>query len=101
MEIRVPQRGDKAELMKTVAENARQSLTLHKSRRAGDLTTRSASLVELQEALELPDPLLRIECYDIRMCRARTWLRPWSSLRTACPRRTPTAPTALTGDAVA
>ena len=51
--------------MKTVAENARQSLTLHKSRRAGDLTTRSASLVELQEALELPDPLLRIECYDI------------------------------------
>lgn len=65
VEISVPQRGDKAELMKTVAENARQSLTLHKSRRAGDLTTRSASLVELQEALELPDPLLRIECYDI------------------------------------
>ena len=65
VEISVPQRGDKAELMKTVAENARQSLTLHKSRRAGDLTTRSASLVDLQEALELPDPLLRIECYDI------------------------------------
>ena len=65
VEISVPHRGDKAELMKTVAENARQSLTLHKSRRAGDLTTRSASLVELQEALELPDPLLRIECYDI------------------------------------
>ena len=65
VEISVPQRGDKAELMKTGAENARQSLTLHKSRRAGDLTTRSASLVELQEALELPDPLLRIECYDI------------------------------------
>ena len=65
VEITVPQRGDKAELMKTVTENARQALTLHKSRRAGDLTTRSASLVELQTALELPDPLLRIECYDI------------------------------------
>ena len=65
VEIAVPQRGDKAELMKTVTENARQALTLHKSRRAGDLTTRSASLVELQTALELPDPLLRIECYDI------------------------------------
>lgn len=65
VDITVPQRGDKAELMKTVAENARQALTLHKSRRTGDLTTRSASLVELQEALELPDPLLRIECYDI------------------------------------
>ena len=63
--IAVPQRGDKAELMKTVAENARHSLALHKSRRAGDITTRSASLVELQEALELPEPLMRIECYDI------------------------------------
>ena len=61
----VPHRGDKAELMKTVAENARHSLALHKSRRAGDITTRSASLVELQEALELPEPLMRIECYDI------------------------------------
>ena len=63
--IAVPQGGDKAELMKTVAENARHSLALHKSRRAGDITTRSASLVELQEALELPEPLMRIECYDI------------------------------------
>ena len=65
VEIAVPQRGDKAALMKTVAENAQHSLTLHKSRRAGDITTRSASLVELQEALELPEPLMRIECYDI------------------------------------
>ena len=51
VDIAVPQRGDKAALMKTVAENAQHSLTLHKSRRAGDITTRSASLVELQEAL--------------------------------------------------
>ena len=65
VEISVPQRGDKAELMKTVEENARQALTLHKSRRAGDITTRSESLVQLQAALELPDPLMRIECYDI------------------------------------
>lgn len=63
--IAVSQRGDKAALMQTVEENAKHALTLHKSRRAGDLTTRSASLVELQENLELPDPLMRIECYDI------------------------------------
>ena len=63
--IMVPQRGEKVELMETVEENAQQSLTLHKSRRAGDITTRSASLVELQEALELDQPLMRIECYDI------------------------------------
>lgn len=64
-EIVVSQRGEKHELMATVEDNAKQSLTLHKSRRAGDLTTRSASLVELQEALEISEPLLRIECYDI------------------------------------
>ncbi|MCP3424494.1 excinuclease ABC subunit UvrC [Rothia sp. AR01] len=63
--IAVPQRGERAQLLETVAENARQSLMLHKSRRAGDLTTRSASLQELQEALDLPDALMRIECYDI------------------------------------
>ena len=63
--IRVPKRGDKADLMETVAENARMALGLHKSRRTGDLTTRSAALRELQEALELDQPLLRIECYDI------------------------------------
>jgi excinuclease ABC subunit C len=63
--ISVPQRGERVQLMETVAENARQSLMLHKSRRAGDLTTRSASLQELQEALDLPDALMRIECYDI------------------------------------
>ncbi len=63
--ISVPQRGERVELMQTVAENAKQALVLHKTRRAGDLNTRSASLVELQEALGLPDPLMRIECYDV------------------------------------
>ncbi|OIH85836.1 excinuclease ABC subunit C [Arthrobacter sp. UCD-GKA] len=62
--LRVAMRGDKATLAETVRENAEQSLRLHKSRRAGDLTTRSASLQELQDALGLPAPLLRIECYD-------------------------------------
>jgi len=63
--IKVPQRGEKAALMDTVQANAHQAMALHKSRRAGDLTTRSLALQELQEALELPMPLLRIECYDI------------------------------------
>ncbi|MCY1158559.1 MAG: uvrC [Citricoccus sp.] len=63
--LRVPRRGDKRALMETVQENARMALRLHKTRRSGDLTTRSAALRELQEALELDEPLLRIECYDI------------------------------------
>ena len=65
VKISVPQRGDKKTLMETVTRNAEDSMRLHKSRRAGDLTTRSAALSELQEALDLPVPLLRIECYDI------------------------------------
>ncbi|WP_022872239.1 excinuclease ABC subunit UvrC [Nesterenkonia alba] len=63
--LRVPQRGDKAALLSTVQENAEQALQLHKARRAGDITTRSAALRELQEALGLSEPLLRIECFDI------------------------------------
>ena len=63
--IRVPQRGDKKALAETVHTNAEQALALHKARRAGDLTSRSKSLTELQEALELAEPPLRIECYDI------------------------------------
>ena len=65
VDIRVPQRGDKAALMSTVRENAEHALKLHKTRRAGDLTVRSQALQELQEALDLPVPLLRIECFDI------------------------------------
>ncbi|BCT76134.1 UvrABC system protein C [Sinomonas cyclohexanicum] len=64
-ELRVPQRGDKAALAATLHENAVLALRLHKSRRAGDITTRSLALQELQEALELPEPPLRIESFDI------------------------------------
>ena len=63
--LRVPQRGDKKTLAETVARNASQALTLHKLRRASDLTTRSKALAEIQEALGLDDAPLRIECYDV------------------------------------
>ncbi len=63
--LRVPRRGDKRTLMETVARNASQSLALHKTKRASDFTTRSRALEELQEALDLPEAPLRIECYDV------------------------------------
>ena len=62
--IRVPQRGEKRAVLETVAKNAEQALDLHKTRRASDLTTRSAALTEIQEALDLAEPPLRIECID-------------------------------------
>jgi len=63
--LRVPQRGDKKALLDTVARNAVETLVLHKTRRASDLTTRSKALNEIQEALGLDDAPLRIECYDV------------------------------------
>ncbi|HEY4535940.1 MAG TPA: excinuclease ABC subunit UvrC [Enteractinococcus sp.] len=65
VDLRVPQRGTKRQLMETVQENADGALRLHKSRRSGDITARSAALRELQEALDFDQPLLRIEAYDI------------------------------------
>ena len=65
VDVRVPQRGDKRDLLETVARNAAQSLVLHKTRRAGDLTSRSQALEELQEALGLAEAPLRIECVDV------------------------------------
>ena len=65
VDLRVPQRGTKSQLLDTVQDNADGALRLHKSRRSGDITARSAALRELQEALEFDQPLLRIEAYDI------------------------------------
>jgi excinuclease ABC subunit C len=65
VQLRVPQRGDKKALAETVARNAKEALALHKLRRASDLTTRSKALHEIQEALELDDAPLRVECYDV------------------------------------
>ena len=65
VDLRVPRRGDKRSLMETVARNASQSLARHKVTRAGDLTTRSQALQQIQEALGLEEAPLRIECFDI------------------------------------
>ncbi|KJK59048.1 excinuclease ABC subunit UvrC [Saccharothrix sp. ST-888] len=64
-DLRVPQRGDKKDLMATVQRNAQQALALHKTKRASDLTTRSRALQEITDALELDSVPLRIECFDI------------------------------------
>jgi len=65
VQLRVPVRGDKRALADTVRTNAEGALALHKVRRAGDLTSRSRALEDLQRELELPSSPLRIECIDI------------------------------------
>ena len=63
--IQIAQRGAKADLMKNAALNAQQALLLHKTRRTSDYVARSQALTDLQEALDLDEAPLRIECYDV------------------------------------
>src|SRR5262245_17023022 len=63
--LRVPQRGDKRALLETVTRNATEALALHKTKRASDLSTRSRAMQEIQDALGLDSPPLRIECFDV------------------------------------
>jgi excinuclease ABC subunit C len=63
--IRVPQRGDKRTLQETVTKNAKEELVRHRLKRAQDHNSRAKALNELQDALGLPEPPLRIECYDM------------------------------------
>jgi len=63
--IRVPQRGGKRELLQTATLNARDAFARHKLKRASDHNARARALLALQEALDLPEAPLRIECFDI------------------------------------
>ncbi|MDQ3640224.1 MAG: excinuclease ABC subunit UvrC, partial [Actinomycetota bacterium] len=63
--IRVPQRGDKRALQAMVTQNAKEEFVRHRLKRASDHNARARALNSLQEALDLPDPPLRIECYDM------------------------------------
>jgi excinuclease ABC subunit C len=63
--VRVPQRGDKRSLQQTVSANAAEEFARHRLRRSADHNARARALRALQEALDLPEAPLRIECYDM------------------------------------
>jgi excinuclease ABC subunit C len=63
--IKVPQRGEKVELLDTVERNAHYALIQFLSKRATDAAVSGKALIELEEILELPRTPLRIECFDI------------------------------------
>ena len=65
VEIRNPQRGEKLDLSQTVERNARYSLIQYLSKRANDAAVSGKALNQIQEALALDGPPLRIECFDI------------------------------------
>ena len=65
VQFRVPERGGKKELLRTVSLNAEEEFLRHRMKRASDHNSRSKALNELQLALDLPNAPLRIECFDM------------------------------------
>jgi len=63
--LRVPRRGGKRALQATVTQNAREEFVRHRLRRSADHNARARALTALQEALDLPEFPLRIECFDM------------------------------------
>ena len=63
--IKVPQRGEKVELLQTVSRNAHYALIQFLSKRATDAAVSGKALLEIEEQLGLKRTPLRIECYDI------------------------------------
>lgn len=65
VKLTVPQRGNKRELVQLAAQTAVEKLGILRSQWASDTVKQETALRELQEALGLPNPPNRIECYDI------------------------------------
>ena len=63
--IKVPQRGEKMELLQTVKRNAQYSLIQYLSKRATDAAVSGKALTEIEVALNLQRTPLRIECFDV------------------------------------
>ena len=60
-----PSGAPSASCSQTVTHNADEAFHRHKLRRASDHNARARTLLALQEALDLPEAPLRIECFDI------------------------------------
>jgi len=65
VEISVPVRGDKKKLVDMATENAGHALEQMKAAMRAKLGSTERALQELAEALGLPEPPKRIECFDI------------------------------------
>ena len=63
--LRLPQRGEKRELMALATRNAGETLAREQARWLADHGKTLAALEQLASALGLAGPPLRIECYDI------------------------------------
>jgi excinuclease ABC subunit C len=63
--LKVPRRGQRRELVQMAAENAAETLLHLRAQWQADESKQNDALSELQQSLNLSDPPLRIECYDV------------------------------------
>jgi excinuclease ABC subunit C len=67
--------------------NAQEAFTRHKLKRASDHNARARALTALQEALELPEAPLRIECFDISNLQGTEIVASMTVLEDGLPKR--------------
>ena len=67
----VPQRGERHELMELAQRNARHTLTRYKVRTRYDEERINNALLQLESALALDRPPVRIECFDVSTIHGR------------------------------
>jgi excinuclease ABC subunit C len=65
VQVMVPQRGEKLQLLQRAMDNARESLQQARARWMADRGKKDQALQQLQDELNLPALPRRIECYDI------------------------------------
>jgi excinuclease ABC subunit C len=65
VDILVPRFGQQQELVQMALENAVETLQALQAQWQADIHRQEQALAELQQALSIPRPLNRIECYDI------------------------------------
>jgi excinuclease ABC subunit C len=87
VQLRVPQRGRKRELLATARQNAAEQLNRHRLRRSSDLTSRAIALEELQHALGMTEAPLRIECYDMSHLQGSDYVGSMVVLEDGIPKR--------------
>lgn len=69
--LHVPHRGERAQLMDMASANARHALMRHKMRTGYEDDRANRALLELESALALSEPPMRIECFDISTIHGR------------------------------
>jgi excinuclease ABC subunit C len=85
--LRVPTRGAKRRLMETTRTNAAEAFARHRLKRSQDHNARAKALRSLQEVLDLPEPPLRIEAFDISTLQGTNTVSSMVVLEDGIPKR--------------